>query len=268
VRRTLRRLPPLSETVGRDRRPLVSVLMSVYNEIDTVERAIDEVLAVEVDGVDLELVIVESSSTDGSREVVQRYAGCPRTTVVLQDEARGKGNAVRASFRVARGDIYLIQDADLEYDVRDYPALLAPILDGTADFVLGTRYQRGTPMRQIPDAKALSRTLNLGHRMFATLFNVVFRARLRDPFTMYKVFRSPAIDGLEFVSDRFDFDYELVAKLLRSGYEPYEVPVRYEARGFHGGKKIRMVRDPITWVVACARFRFTRLRPQVRDEPG
>ena len=206
--------------------------MSVYDEIDTVERAIEEVLAVEVDGADFELVIVESGSTDGSREVVQGYDGCPRTTVVLQDEARGKGNAVRASFRAARGDIYLIQDADLEYDVRDYPALLAPILDGTADFVLGTRYQRGTPMRQIPDAKALSRTLNLGHRMFATLFNVVFRGRLRDPFTMYKVFRSQAIDGLDFV--------------LRS------LRLRLRARGEAVALRVRAVRGPRavrgTWV--------------------
>jgi glycosyltransferase involved in cell wall biosynthesis len=237
--------------------------MAVYNEADTVERAIEDVLAVKVDGIDFELVIVESNSIDGSRELVARYERCPRVSVVFQERPRGKGAAVRAALRAARGDIFLIQDADLEYDVRDYPALLDPIIRGEADFVLGTRYRPGQAMREIPNAKALSRTLNAGHRVFAALFNTIYRSRLRDPFTMYKVFRSAAIDGLDFVSDRFDFDYELVAKLLRSGYEPIEVPVSYEARGFHGGKKIRMLRDPITWVIACVRFRFVRIETRV-----
>jgi len=245
--------------------PLVSVLMSVYDEVDTVAHAIDEVLAVEIDGAEIEVIIVESNSTDGSRDVVLRYAACPRARVVLQSEARGKGNAVREALQSARGDIFLIQDADLEYDVKDYPALLTPILRGDADFVLGTRYQQGKPMREIPQAKAVSRTLNIGHWVFAALFNVTYQSRLRDPFTMYKVFRSEAIQGISFVSDRFDFDYELVAKLLRSGYQPLEVPVSYEARGFHGGKKIRLLRDPPTWVVACLRFRFVRLRPRATD---
>ncbi len=239
--------------------------MSVYNEVDTVARAIDEVLAVEIDGADIELIIVESNSSDGSREIVQRYHDRPRTQVVLQAEPRGKGNAVREAFQSARGDIFLIQDADLEYDVKDYPALLTPIMRGESDFVLGTRYQRGKPMREIPQAKVVSRTLNIGHWVFATLFNVIYGSRLRDPFTMYKVFRSEAIKGINFVSDRFDFDYELVAKLLRSGYEPLEVPVSYVARGFHGGKKIRLLRDPPGWVVACLRFRFTRLRDRSSD---
>lgn len=234
--------------------------MSVYDEVDTVGRAIDEVLAVELDDADIELIIVESNSTDGSRDVVLKYEGCPRAQVVLQSEPRGKGNAVREAMRSARGDVFLIQDADLEYDVKDYPALVAPILRGDSDFVLGTRYQRGKPMRDIPQAKVVSRTLNLGHWVFATMFNLVYGSRLRDPFTMYKVFRSEAVHGITFVSDRFDFDYELVAKLLRSGYEPLEVPVSYEARGFHGGKKIRLLRDPPTWVVACLRFRFVRIR--------
>jgi glycosyltransferase involved in cell wall biosynthesis len=234
--------------------------MPVYNEADTVSQIIDEVLDVELGDADIELVIVESNSTDGSRELVRKYEGHPGVRIVLEDVPRGKGHAMRESFRAARGDIFLIQDGDLEYQVEDYPALISPIVQGVADFVLGTRYVKGEAMRWIPEARLLSRIMNGAHRAFATLFNVTYGARLRDPFTMYKVFRSEAIDGITFVSDRFDFDWELMAKLMRSGYQPLEIPVQYQARGYHGGKKIRPFRDPPNWVVACIRFRFTRLR--------
>ena len=101
--------------------------------------------------------------------------------------------------------------------------------------------------------------------MFTWLFNVVYGVRLRDPFTMYKVFRRPCIDGVEFVSDRFDFDWELAAKLIRLGYAPLEVPVAYNARSYSSGKKVRFFRDPPTWLVACVRFRFARIRRRTPD---
>ncbi len=238
---------------------MISVLMPVYNEAETVCEIIDEVLTVELDGASVELVIVESNSQDGSRKLVSEYCQHPRVQVILQDAPRGKGNAVREAFRHARGEIFLIQDGDREYSISDYPALISPIIEGKADFVLGTRHARGRPMRWIPEAKALSRFLNVGHWIFTALFNITYGIWLTDPFTMYKVFRREAIENLTFVSDRFDFDWELMAKLIRAGYRPYEVPVSYEARSFSGGKKVRPFRDPPTWVFACFRFRFSRL---------
>ena len=107
--------------------------------------------------------------------------------------------------------------------------------------------------------------VNAAHWVFTWLFNVTYGTKLRDPFTMYKVFRTECIDGVEFVADRFDFDWELVAKLVRLGYEPLEIPVEYNARGFDGGKKVRFFRDPPTWVAACLRFRFCPLPDQGHD---
>jgi glycosyltransferase involved in cell wall biosynthesis len=232
--------------------------MPVYNEHATIADTIEDVLAVDLpDGVDLELVIVESNSTDGTRDAVRKYEEDPRVELVLQAEALGKGNAVREGFRHLTGDVVLIQDGDREYDVADYPKLLQPILDGEADFVLGSRHVAGEPLRVMPNAKMTSHIVNGAHRVFLTMFNVTYRTKLRDPFTMYKVFRRECIDGVSFVANRFDFDWEIVAKLKRLGYEPWEVPVSYQARSFHGGKKVRFLRDPPTWVAACIRFRVT-----------
>ena len=258
--RSLRRLRPLSQLLPEGVRPKLSVLMPVYNEADTVAQIIDEVLAFESPRFDVELVIVESNSSDGSRDVVERYKAEPRVTLILQSAARGKGNAVRAALAEATGDIILIQDGDLEYQVSDYGALVDPIVDGEADFVLGTRYVKGEPIRWVPGSPLLSHTMNAAHWMFAVLFDVTYNARLRDPFTMFKVFRTDAVRDIDFVADRFDFDWELMAKLLRAGYEPLEVPIHYQARGFTTGKKIRPFADPPTWVWACIKFRFVPLR--------
>jgi glycosyltransferase involved in cell wall biosynthesis len=248
--------------------------MPVFNEVETVHTVIDSVLDLDLPDVTIELIVVESNSTDGSRELVEKYQGTPGMVILFEDEPRGKGHAVREGFRHVTGDIVLIQDADSEYTVDDYPKLLEPIVEGRADFTLGCRHVPGQPMRVMHhDARLVGSIVNTAHWGFTSLFNVFYGVRLRDPFTMYKVFRRECIDGVEFVSDRFDFDWELVAKLIRLGYRPLEVPVTYTARSFSNGKKVKFFRDPPTWVAACVRFRFSPLTrdltaPSLASEPA
>jgi glycosyltransferase involved in cell wall biosynthesis len=239
--------------------------MAVYNEAETAGTAIERVLAVDIPDVEIELVVVESNSTDGTREIVTAHAEDPRVRLVLQDGPRGKGAAVREGFQHATGDIILIQDADLEYSVDDYPKLIEPIVSGEVDFTLGCRHVPGRPVRVMDESRFVALVVNSAHWVFAWMFNVTYGTKLRDPFTMYKVFRRECIEGVEFVADRFDFDFELAGKLVRLGYEPIEIPVEYNARSFDGGKKVRFFRDPPTWVAACLRFRFSSLPTQRRD---
>jgi glycosyltransferase involved in cell wall biosynthesis len=236
--------------------------MAVYNEVETVATAIDRVLVAEIPETRIQLIVVESNSTDGTRDIVTHYAADPRVVLVLQDAPKGKGAAVRDAFRHATGDIVLIQDADLEYSVDDYAKLIDPIVRGEVDFVLGSRHTRGQPVRVMDEMRNVARVVNAAHWAFTWLFNATYGTRLRDPFTMYKVFRRECIDGVEFVADRFDFDWELAGKLVRLGYRPVEVPVQYEARSFDNGKKVRFFRDPPTWIAACVRFRFCALPDQ------
>lgn len=247
------RLPKLGSPVT------LSVVVPVFNEAETVVEALTGVLGVHIPDVQLEVIVVESNSTDDSRRLVRGFEPDDRVKVVLQDQPRGKGNAVREGLRHVSGDVIMIQDADLEYSVEDYPRLVEPIVSGATDFVLGCRHVPGQPIRVMDGASRTSRVLNVAHWMFTGLFDVVYGVRLRDPFTMYKVFRSACLDGVRLTSDRFDFDWELVGKLVRLGYIPVEVPVSYAARSFARGKKIRFFRDPPTWIAACVRFRFARL---------
>lgn len=240
----------------------LSIVMPAYNESSTVAEVIDRVLDLKLDSFEKELIIIESNSTDGTREIVQSYADHPSVKLILQDKPKGKGFAVREGFKHATGDFILIQDADLEYDVNDYLTLLEPLVRGETAFVLGSRHtplQNSWNMRKFEDDPVKASVMNLGHVIFATLLNLMYRQRLRDPFTMYKVFRRDCLDGLRFESNRFDFDFELVIKLLRKGYKPIEVPVSYQSRGFDEGKKVSMLRDPLTWIVALVKFRFSPL---------
>jgi glycosyltransferase involved in cell wall biosynthesis len=245
----------------------ISVVLPVYNEAATVAAILDQVTALDLPGIDVELIVVESNSTDGSRDIVRRYAGRPGVKLILQDAPRGKGAAVREGFEHATGDIVLIQDGDLEYRVDEYPIVLAPLLAGEADFVLGCRWAPGKAMRVFPQARVKSLVMNGAHLVFTAMFNAVYRTHLRDPFTMYKVFRRSCIDGVAFQSNRFDFDWELVAKLVRLGHIPVEVSITYEARGFDHGKKVRFFRDPLTWMVALVRFRFSPLHTARKARP-
>lgn len=246
----------------------VSIVIPIFNEAATVIPLLNAVMKQPLpSGLEKELVLVESRSTDGTREKVEWFAsqnegGATRVQLILQDIPRGKGFAVREGLKRATGDVILIQDADLEYDVADYPALLEPILEGHADFVLGSRHLSAGNWKIRKFAKSPLRAfiMNFGGSFFHTLFNWVYGVKLTDPTTMYKVFLSSCVRGVNFESNRFDFDWELVAKLLRLGYTPLEVPVSYRSRGFEEGKKINFFRDPFTYIRAILKFRFQRIQ--------
>lgn len=238
--------------------PLVSVIMAVYNEENTVEIIIKDLLSRHFEGFIIELIIIESNSTDKSRFIVSRFATDPRVKIIYQDKANGKGSAIRLGLEVAEGDTILIQDADLEYDIADYPRLLEPILSEGVPFVLGSR-SHGGPIRTMPGEKVASYITNFGHSLFTGLFNFIYRQDLKDPFTMYKVFRADCISELTFTANRFDFDWELLGKLCRRGFTPIEIPITYRSRGFKSGKKVRLLRDPLTWIIAAIRYRFEPL---------
>jgi glycosyltransferase involved in cell wall biosynthesis len=242
--------------------PVLSVIIPAFNEGKTFGVLMEALLQKELP-LDLEIVVVESNSTDETRELALKYKSHPRVKLILEEQPRGKGHAVRTGFKAATGDYVLIQDADLEYDLEDYDSLLEPLIAGRSAFVLGSRHggHNVWKMRQFTGQHGLSLLVNIGHWFFTTLVNVLFLQRLRDPFTMFKVFRRDCLYGLEFECDRFDFDFELLIKLIRKGYQPVELPVNYRSRSFTEGKKVRMFRDPLTWLKALAWLRFVKINP-------
>ena len=238
----------------------LSVIMPAFNEASTIKAGIEKVLNKQLHEIDIELILVESNSNDGTKEIVLEYVDHPKVTVIFEDEARGKGHAVRTGLKQATGDFILIQDADDEYDIDDYDAVIEPLRDGRETFVLGARHGGGTwKMRKFSDQPVQAFVLNCGHWIFAVLVNVFYGVWLRDPFTMYKVFRRDCISGINFECNRFDFDYELLIKLIRRGFKPLEIPVNYRSRSFLQGKKVRMFADPLTWIKAIVKFRFTKV---------
>ena len=235
----------------------LSVIVPAFNEIATARASLDALVAKTIPDLAIEIIIVESNSTDGTRAVVESYRAHPHVRVILEDRPRGKGHAVRAGLAAATGDIVLIQDADLEYSLDDYEPLLAPILAGERTFVLGSRHGKGGfKIRHFDDQPVRAFVLNCAHWAFTLLINASLFVWLRDPFTMYKVFRRECLQGVTLTCNRFDFDWELLIKLVRAGHRPVEIPVSYTSRSFAEGKKIRVIRDPLTWLWAWAKSRF------------
>jgi glycosyltransferase involved in cell wall biosynthesis len=239
--------------------PRLSVIVAAYNEKETLSTLMDRLIDKSIDGVDIEIVLVESNSSDGTREDAVRYGSHPRVRFIGEDRPRGKGHAVRTGLAACTGDVVLFQDADLEYDIDDYDDLIAPLLAYRRNFVIGSRHVskgRVWKIREFNDAMPLATVFNLGHVFFLALFNFLYRQRLKDPFSMFKVFRRECLYGLTFECNRFDFDFEIVIKLLRKGYRPLELPVNYRARSPGEGKKVTMFRDPLTWLRALWKFRW------------
>jgi glycosyltransferase involved in cell wall biosynthesis len=193
------------------------------------------------------------------------YKDHPGVKIILQEKARGKGYAVREGFERATGDVLMIQDADLEYDLNDYDALLEPVVNYKRPFVLGSRHGGRWKMRHFNEQEHISAYFNFGHKLFTTLINFLYGQKMKDPFTMFKVFRRDCLYNLKFECNRFDFDFELVIKLIRKGYTPLEIPVNYNSRSFKEGKKVNMFLDPFSWIKASFKYRFARI---TKDDLG
>ncbi|HEY1715413.1 MAG TPA: glycosyltransferase family 2 protein [Solirubrobacteraceae bacterium] len=223
---------------------LLSVIVPVFNEAAYVRAVLDELLGKQF-VVPHEVIIVESNSTDGTREIAQTFEGRPGVQIIYEDRPRGKGAAVRRGLEAATGTIVLIQDADFEYDLDDYDMLLEPILQRRTSFVLGSRSLGldDWKVRRFARSRVKAFLMNVAQLIFARTFNLLYQQRVTDVNTMFKVFRRECIENVDFAATGFSFDIELACMLVKSGYSPMEVPVNYVARGFEEGKKINFVSE-------------------------
>jgi len=224
----------------------LSVVIPVFNERPTVAEIIRRVQAVDV-GIDKEIIVVDDGSTDGTREILRGLVS-PGLKVILHEKNRGKGGALRTGFAEARGEIVLVQDADLEYDPREYPRLLEPILDGRADVVYGSRFLGG-PHR------VLYFWHYVGNRFLTTFSNMLANLNMTDMETCYKVIRREVLGKIDLRSSRFGFEPEITMKLARLGSRFYEVPISYSGRDYAEGKKIGL-KDGLAAIFHLIRFRF------------
>lgn len=223
----------------------ISILIPVYNEVATLETILKKVEETDFCGLEKEIIVIDDYSTDGTRDLYSKFP----YKVLYHDYNQGKGAALRTGFREATGDIIVIQDADLEYDPVDYAPLIKLILEGKADVCYGTRLAGGKPSR------SFMFTHWLGNKFLSLTTNILYGSTLTDMETCYKAFRADFIKGIEIKSNRFDFEPEITAKVLKRGARLYELPVSYYGREFSEGKKITWI-DGIHALWALLKFRF------------
>lgn len=209
----------------------LSVVIPVYNELETLVQIIESVQAVET-GLEKEIILVDDASTDGTQELIRSFPESSSLVKVYHDINQGKGAALRSGFFRATGDIVLIQDADLEYDPREYPRLLAPILEGKADVVYGSRFQGSNAHR------VLYFWHSVGNKALTLLSNMFTNINLTDMETCYKVFRKPILDKITICENRFGFEPEITAKVAKQNCRIYEIGISYNGRSYQEGKKI------------------------------
>ncbi len=224
----------------------ISILIPVYNEAGTLETILEKVEHADFCGLEKEIILIDDYSTDGTRDIYQKLP----YKVFYHDYNQGKGAALRTGFKNATGDIIVIQDADLEYDPSDYSPLIKLILDGHADVCYGTRLAGGKPSR------SFMFTHLLGNKFLSLLTNILYGSTLTDMETCYKAFKADFIKDIEIKSNRFDFEPEITAKVLKRGARLYELPVSYYGREFSEGKQITW-KDGFHAIIALIKYRFT-----------
>ena len=225
--------------------PLLSLIIPVYNEEPQLQEVLDRVYAIDYEP--KEVVLVDDCSSDGTRPILESYSGRGDTLVILQSENRGKGFAIRTGLEQAKGEIVIIQDADLEYDPEDVPKVVAPIVSGDADVCYGSRFLGRLERMAIPNRVA--------NWLLAKAASWLFWVRISDEATAYKAFRREVLDRIELECDGFEFCPEITAKVLRLGYSIPEVSVAFRARTVWEGKKISWP-DFFVAVWTLIRYRF------------
>ena len=227
----------------------LSVLMPVYNEVRTLERIVKAVLAAPID-LEIELVVVDDGSTDGSRELLAELADRdPRIRAILHPRNAGKAAAVRTAIREMTGDLAIVQDADLEYSPQDYPVMLQPVLDGLADAVFGSRFLTGRHRR------VMYFWHTMVNNVLTLVCNMLNDVNLTDMETGYKLVRADVLRSIPLTADGFEFEPELTTKLARWGLRLYEVPISYAGRTYAEGKKIGWT-DGVKALWALLKYRF------------
>lgn len=231
----------------RHRKLTLAVVIPCYNEINHIEEILARVEAV---GLANEIIIVDDGSTDGTREVLRRIEAenRPNLRIIYHERNQGKGAALVTGFAAASSDILLIQDADFEYDPREYPLLLKPIEEGIAKVVYGSRFLGGP-------RKAMNFWNMIANKLLTLATNILYNAILSDMETCYKVFRAEVVRGMVIRARRFEFEPEITAKVLKQGIRIYEVPISYNGREWSEGKKIKWTDAPIAlWTLVKYRF--------------
>jgi glycosyltransferase involved in cell wall biosynthesis len=219
----------------------------VYNEVGTLSEILAQIRAVELPGIEKELIAVDDGSTDGTRDLLRQEAEAGDLTLLFHESNQGKGAAVRTAIQQATGDIILIQDADLEYDPRDYPALLQPILENRVEVVYGSRF--------LGPRKAMNFWHMVGNKLLTLTTNILYNAILSDMETCYKAFRADIIRDIPLHAKRFELEPEITAKVLKRGNRIFEVPISYYGREYDEGKKISWRDAPIAfWTLIKYRF--------------
>lgn len=222
----------------------ISVIMPVFNEEETISEILRRVRAVEIPK---EILVIDDNSTDRTRELLKEEARQEDTRVFFHRRNLGKGAAVRTGLQNVTGDIVIIQDADLEYDPRDYPALIRPITEGRVNAVYGSRF--------LGEHKAMYFWHAVGNKFLTLVTNVLYDTTLTDMETCYKVFTREIADSLDIRQERWGIDPEITAKILRQGNRIYEVPISYNGREFWEGKKISW-KDGFVILKTLVRYRF------------
>jgi glycosyltransferase involved in cell wall biosynthesis len=223
----------------------LSVIIPVYNEIESILEILERIKGTKLVS---EILIVDDCSTDGTRDILKELDGKENVRVILKDRNEGKGSAVTIGMREAKGDILLIQDADLEYDPRDYPTLLKPLEEGIADVVYGSRFLGG-PRRVVMFWHMVA------NQLLTFMTNILYNTILSDMETGYKVFRKEVVEGMTIRAKRFDFEPEFTAKILKRKYRIFEVPISFNPRDYSQGKKIKL-RDAFEAVWTLLKYRI------------
>ena len=222
---------------------VLSIVIPVYNEENTIARVVSRVTALPLN---TEIVIVDDCSTDGTRQLLTRLSGLSNVKVLFKEKNAGKGAAIRNGFENVSGDFVVIQDADLEYDPRDIPNLLVPLLKDEADVVYGSRFIGDVQQ----DESFIHR---MGNAMLTGASNIMNGLNLTDMETCYKAFRREVVESVRIQQNRFGMEPELTAKIARRGFRFVEVPISYNSRGYDEGKKIG-VKDLFNAIYCIGRY--------------